>query len=113
MSSVGGARRRLTAVAGSLLACLGLAATASASPYIHAHRGGALATKNGEQRPVFPESSMPAFRDTAKRGFVLEIDVKLSSDRRAVVIHDDTLDRTSDCDGPVGARTLKQLRSPM
>ena len=89
---------------------LALASGAWASPYIHAHRGGSLATIGGERRPVYPENSLPAFRNAAKRGFVLELDVKLSADRRAVVIHDDTLDRTTDCEGPIKSKTLAQLR---
>lgn len=85
-------------------------ALAEASPYVHAHRGGALATVGGEQRPAHPENSLPAFRDAARRGFVLELDVKLTADDRAVVIHDDLLDRTTDCEGPVGGVSLPQLR---
>ena len=87
------------------------AATAEASPYIQAHRGGSLETKKGKQRPVVPESSMAGFKAAAKRGFVLELDVKLSADRRAMVIHDGTLDRTTDCEGRVDSKTLAQLRS--
>ena len=93
-----------------MCAALLAAATATAAPYIHAHRGGALVSVKGEQRPLFPESSMPAFREAARRGFVLELDVKLSSDGRPVVFHDGTLDRTTDCEGPVASRTLRQLR---
>lgn len=78
---------------------------ASASPWIHAHRGGPL--EGGQAKA--PENSMAAFRSSADRGFVLEIDVKLSSDRVPVVIHDDTLDRTTNCSGPVSAMTATQL----
>ena len=108
--SEGGLARRLAVVAVGLCAFTAFAAVAEASPYIHAHRGGSLATVGGKQRAIYPESSLPAFRNAAKRGFVLELDVKLSSDGRAVVIHDDTLDRTTDCEGPVGERTFAQLR---
>lgn len=58
-----------------------------------------------------PENSMPAFRQSAARGFVLEADVKLTSDKVPVIIHDDDLDRTTDCTGPVAAKTLAQLES--
>lgn len=52
---------------------------------------------------------MPAFRQAAARGFVLEADVKLTSDKVPVVIHDDTLNRTTDCSGPVSALSASQL----
>ncbi len=84
---------------------------ASASPYVHAHRGGSLETGQGRcSGRSTPENSMPAFRAAARRGFVLELDVKLSADRRPVVIHDATLDRTTDCEGRVDSLTLAQLR---
>jgi glycerophosphoryl diester phosphodiesterase len=81
------------------------AASALASPAIHAHRGGALIGG----KPTFPENTMPAFRHAAERGFVLELDVKLTEDRVPVVIHDATLDRVTPCSGEVADRTLAQL----
>ena len=39
----------------------------------------------------------------------LEIDVQLSSDGIPVVIHDQTLDRTTDRTGPVGGLTAAEL----
>ena len=106
--------RRLTrigVVAAVACAVLGAAASAPASPYVHAHRGGSLATVGGEQRPVYPESSLSAYRESAQRGFVLELDVKLTADRVPVVIHDATLERTTDCEGRVDSLTFAQLRS--
>ncbi|HKH14410.1 MAG TPA: glycerophosphodiester phosphodiesterase family protein, partial [Solirubrobacterales bacterium] len=76
------------------------------TPYIQAHRGGSVV--NG--KPTYPENTMPAFRHSADKGFVLEMDVKLTEDRVPVVVHDATLDRTTDCDGQVDAKTVKQLR---
>jgi len=76
------------------------------TPYIQAHRGGSVV--NG--KPTYPENTMPAFRHSAGKGFVLEMDVKLTEDRVPVVVHDATLDRTTDCDGQVDAKTVKQLR---
>lgn len=78
---------------------------AAASPYIHAHRGGDL--ENGAASA--PENSMAAFQASAARGFVLELDVKLTSDDVPVVIHDGTLDRTTTCTGPVAAKSLAEL----
>jgi glycerophosphoryl diester phosphodiesterase len=90
-----------------LLLCLLLPATASASPAIVAHRGGALA----EGVPVTPENTLPAFERAAKRGWVLEFDVSLTADNVPVVIHDDTLDRVSNCTGLVKDHTAAQLRA--
>ena len=98
-------RSILAALAVSVLAP---ATAAAALPQIQAHRGGP--ERLGE--PAFAEETMPAFRDAwEKRGAVLELDVKLSSDRVPVAIHDDTLDRTTACTGPVNARTWAQLRA--
>ncbi len=83
------------------------AAPAGASPYIHAHRGGAITAG----KPVTPENTMPTFEKAAAQGFVLELDVKLTQDNVPVVIHDATLDRTTDCTGLVADKTLAQLAS--
>lgn len=80
---------------------------AAASPYIQAHRGGPVV--RGE--PTFPENTMPAFRHSAKKGFVLEFDVKLTQDNVPVVFHDAELERATDCEGRLDARTAAQLRN--
>lgn len=59
---------------------------------------------------TYPENTMPAFRNASRSGFVLEMDVKLTSDRVPVVIHDATLDRTTPCTGQVASKTLAQVR---
>ena len=79
---------------------------AAASPYIHAHRGGPLSFG----KPAFPENTMPAFREAIRRGFVLELDVKLTEDLVPVVFHDATLERVTPCAGGVAERTLAELR---
>jgi glycerophosphoryl diester phosphodiesterase len=67
-----------------------------------AHRGGAL---------LWPENSLRAFRESLALGVdLLELDVHLSADGHVVVIHDATLDRTTDATGPVAARTAAELR---
>src|SRR3954462_6544622 len=102
--------RRTTAIllAASVVCCmLGplAAASAVAKPAIHAHRGGALV--NG--KPTFPENTMPAFKQAAEHGFVLELGGKLTKDGVPVVIHDATLERVTPCSGEVVERTLAQL----
>ncbi len=84
-------------------------APAAASPYVHAHRGGSLVTSDGAQAARYAENTIGALRAAARRGFVLELDVKLTADRVPVVIHDATLDRTTNCAGRVDSLTAAQL----
>lgn len=71
-------------------------------PLIYAHRGA-----SGHA----PENTMAAFRLAVEEGAEgIELDVQLSADRQVVVIHDETLDRTTDGLGPVNSRTWEELR---
>ena len=57
-----------------------------------------------------PENTLPSFQAAADSGASwVEFDVRLSADLRPVVIHDDTLERTTDGEGPVAARPLYEL----
>lgn len=59
-----------------------------------------------------PENTMLAFRRALELGADgLELDVHLSSDGAAVVIHDSTLDKTTDGSGQVRETSLAQLRA--
>ncbi len=59
-----------------------------------------------------PENTLPAFELALVQGADgVELDVQLSSDGEVVVIHDETLDRTTDGTGPVGGRTWAELRA--
>jgi glycerophosphoryl diester phosphodiesterase len=59
-----------------------------------------------------PENTLPAFEAAMQRGAdAFELDVRLTADGAPVVIHDDTLDRTTDRSGLVRAHTLAELRS--
>jgi glycerophosphoryl diester phosphodiesterase len=84
-------------------------ATAAAEIEIHAHRGGPLATIDGQVVPVLPEESLRAFEDAHDNGYVIELDAKVSSDGVPVLMHDATLDRTTDCSGLVRDRTVADL----
>lgn len=67
-----------------------------------AHRG-----ESGQ----FPENTLLAFDEAIKAGAgVVECDVHLSSDGDIVVIHDPTLDRTTDRTGRVALSPLSELR---
>ena len=87
-----------------------LAIAAAATPHgpaVQAHRGGSFV----DGRATYAEATMPAFRAAAKRGDVLEFDIQMSADGVPVVMHDDTLDRTTVCTGPVSARTAADIRA--
>ena len=67
-----------------------------------AHRGGAA---------QWPENSLSAFRNAVAGGArILECDVHLTADGEVAVIHDPTLDRTSDGTGPVARCTAADLK---
>lgn len=69
---------------------------------IASHRGGAF---------LWPENSALAFRETTRLAVdQCECDVHLSSDGEVMVIHDATLDRTTDGVGPVAAQDAQALR---
>jgi glycerophosphoryl diester phosphodiesterase len=70
-------------------------------PAVIAHRGG------GGLRP---ENTRAAFAHAASLGVdAVECDVHVARDGEPVVIHDDTLDRTTDATGPVASRTAEEL----
>ncbi|MBI5845308.1 MAG: hypothetical protein HZB23_11635 [Deltaproteobacteria bacterium] len=58
----------------------------------------------------FPENTLAAFRGAVDAGAsMMELDVTLSADGQPVVIHDSTLDRTTNGNGPVSALTFAEL----
>ena len=76
----------------------------AASPFlVIAHRG---ASSYG------PENTLAAFDMALQMGARhIELDVQSTRDGHIVVIHDDTVDRTTDGTGPVASHTLAELRS--
>ncbi len=59
----------------------------------------------------YPENSLLAFEEAIRAGADgVELDVRLTLDGEAVVIHDESLDRTSDRSGLVGELTLPEIR---
>lgn len=72
------------------------------SPLVIAHRGA---------RVVTPENTLAAFTEAAAAGADgFELDVRLCATGEAVVIHDDSVDRTTDGTGAVADMTLAELR---
>ena len=67
-----------------------------------AHRGAAAEA---------PENTMEAFRLGVEAGAdAIELDVHLTADRQLAVIHDESLDRTTDRTGAVADQTMDEIR---
>lgn len=69
---------------------------------IFAHRGAST---------IYPENTLPAFREALRMGANgLELDVQLTKDGCPVVIHDESLTRTTNGKGLVKNHSLKELK---
>lgn len=67
-----------------------------------AHRG---------HRAAYPEQTMPAYAAAIELGCrAIEADLQLTRDGHLVMLHDLTVDRTTDGSGPVAAMTLAEVR---
>lgn len=66
-----------------------------------AHRG---------NNTTYPENTIPAFLAT-KRHFGIETDIQVTSDGKWVVMHDATVDRTTNGTGAIASMTLAQFRA--
>lgn len=72
------------------------------NPLVLAHRGGAA---------LWPENTLYAFERAAALGTdVMETDVHATADGVLVLLHDATVNRTTDGTGAVGALTLAELK---
>jgi len=59
-----------------------------------------------------PENTLRSFRRAIELGVdLVECDVRLTADGAPVLLHDETLDRTTDGRGPVAGTTLEALRN--
>lgn len=98
----------LFVAAALLLVCLATAAPVPAHSYfaegnflVIAHRGG---------RGLMPENTLEAFRHADSLGVdVLEMDLHASADGHLVIIHDATVDRTTNGSGRIDSLSLAQL----
>lgn len=79
-------------------------AVLAGAPLLIAHRGGS---------GLAPENTLAAFRSAAANwsADMIELDVRASSDGHCVVIHDATVDRTTDGAGAVATLTLDRLQA--
>ncbi|WP_309090961.1 glycerophosphodiester phosphodiesterase [Domibacillus sp.] len=70
-------------------------------PVIFAHRGAS---------GTYPENTMAAFRAAAQKGADgIELDVQMTRDGELVIIHDETVNRTTNGRGAIGRMTLDEL----
>jgi glycerophosphoryl diester phosphodiesterase len=59
----------------------------------------------------WPENSLLSFRKALEAGAdILEFDVRLSKDKVPLIMHDDSLDRTSNRTGLIAEKTLAEIR---
>lgn len=71
-------------------------------PLVFAHRGGG---------GLFPENTLEAFEHSAKLGAdFLELDVHSTADGTLVVLHDASVDRTTDGHGKISEMTLAEVK---
>ena len=71
--------------------------------YVAAHRG---------WRTAYPENTMESFRAAEALGVdQIEIDVRVTKDNELVIIHDPTVDRTTNGTGLVCEKTLEELKA--
>jgi len=97
VESVVASRRVLTARRRIAIACDCL----SMPPLVIAHRGAS---------GTCPENTLAAFRQAVALGAtMIELDVQLTRDGCVVVLHDDTLDRTTNGRGPLRRATLAEV----
>lgn len=72
------------------------------------HRGTGL-TRAGHP---YPENSISSFQAAMEQGADgIELDVEITQDGELIVMHDDTLNRTTNCTGCVSALTLDEIRA--
>lgn len=61
---------------------------------------------------LFPENTLPAFVEAVRLGAaMIEFDVRFTKDRRLVILHDFSVDRTSDGKGKIFDLTFDEVRA--
>ncbi len=72
--------------------------------------GRGICAHRGENR-VNPENTIPAFKAAIDLGAqMIEFDVRLTKDKKPVIMHDRSVDRTTNGRGLVGELTLEEIR---
>ena len=94
---------RLRLISGLLGLCLGATAAPIVNTRAAAHRGDSKAA---------PENTLPAIVSAVKKGaHQIEFDVKLSKDGELVIMHDATVNRTTNGKGKVSELAFAELRA--
>lgn len=76
------------------------------------YRGRTLVFGHRGASAYAPMNTLPAFELAAQQGADgIELDVHRSSDGHAVIVHDFTVDATTDGSGPVAEKTLAELKA--
>ena len=110
-------RRKLTILLVSLLLLLGttyvvlamLAKPVADHPFFRPDEVLVIAHQGGEG--LYPSNTMLAFSKAVEMGVdVLELDIHATADDVIVVMHDDTVDRTTDGIGKISELSLSELR---
>ena len=74
----------------------------SRPPWVIAHRG---------SNEVAPENTLAAFKLAVEEGAdIVEMDCQATRDGKLVILHDETVDRTSDGHGPIADLTFEHVR---
>ena len=69
-----------------------------------------VAAHRGDWRHT-PENSLMSLKNSIEKGFdIMELDVKMSKDSVLIVMHDNTIDRTTNAKGKPGDYTLAELK---
>ena len=85
------------------MACRSEGAAPARDVVVVAHRG---------QVPGYPENTLAAYRESAARGFAaIEVDLRATADGEIVIMHDETVDRTTSGSGKVEDMTFAEIRS--
>lgn len=95
-----------------LLVYFGLGWLAKPRPQHSFFEGDVLVISHQGGDGLYPGNTLYAFEQSAKMGVdVLELDIHASKDGHLVVIHDETVDRTTDGSGLVKEKTLAELQT--
>lgn len=77
--------------------------TDSAQIIVSGHRG---------YKAAYPENTLLSFQQAVAAGVhMLELDLRMSKDKQVVIIHDETVDRTTNGSGKVGEMAWEQLQA--
>jgi glycerophosphoryl diester phosphodiesterase len=100
---------RLAAVTLALTLLCAAGASAQENRWIQDRAPLNIAHQGGEDE--FPSNTMYAFRKAVQGGAdMLELDVGVTRDGKVIVMHDTTVDRTTNGRGTIASKTLRQIK---